>query len=486
MTKQLKIVVEHASDWRGLYPSDDVILASEYLAMPPTAKAKTRVINLCRDYGYLSAGYYTSLLAEARAQRVVPSVKHMQDLSRRIWSTTISVDAAKALETAAAGADEVKLMLYFGTTQVEGLTMVARRLFEQLSVPILLAQFQKVKGAWRLGTVSAVGIHKLSDTEQTEFAQSLDHYSRLIWRKPRSNKQSRYDLAILVDPEEPFAPSNSVAISRFVKAGKKLGIHCETITRKDLGKLGEYDALFIRATTSVNHYTYKFARIAQAEGLVVMDDPDSILRCTNKIYLSQLLDTHGVPTPKTQILAQSDLAQLDTVIANMGLPMVLKVPDGSFSVGVHKVADSAALESTLKQMFKSSALVLAQQYLPTQFDWRIGVLNNQALYACRYYMVKNHWQIYHHGAKGTQSGGYDVMPTYEVPAKVIKTALAATKLIGNGLYGVDLKQSADGVYIIEVNDNPSIESAVEDRVLEQGLYETIMAEFKRRLDQRGL
>jgi glutathione synthase/RimK-type ligase-like ATP-grasp enzyme len=135
-------------------------------------------------------------------------------------------------------------------------------------------------------------------------------------------------------------------------------------------------------------------------------------------------------------------------------------------------------------MFKNSALMLAQAYTYTEFDWRIGVLNNQPLYACRYYMAKNHWQIYNHSADGKKTGGFDAMPTFEVPRPVLKAAINATKPIGDGFYGVDIKQNGKEVYIIEVNDNPSIESAVEDKFLEGELYDAVMADFRRRLDEQ--
>ena len=50
-------------------------------------------------------------------------------------------------------------------------------------------------------------------------------------------------------------------------------------------------------------------------------------------------------------------------------------------------------------------------------------------------------------------------------------------------YGVDLKQIGRKCYVIEVNDNPTIESGVEDRILKDALYDTIMAEFVRRIQQ---
>lgn len=131
--------------------------------------------------------------------------------------------------------------------------------------------------------------------------------------------------------------------------------------------------------------------------------------------------------------------------------------------------------------------MLVQEYLYTEFDWRIGILNNKAIYACRYYMVKDHWQIYQHGEQGSDSGGFSTIPTFEVPRRVLQAAIAATKPIGDGLYGVDVKEINGRGYVIEVNDNPSIERGVEDKYLGDELYMLIMAEFLRRMQvQRSL
>ncbi|MFC6981523.1 ATP-grasp domain-containing protein [Microbulbifer taiwanensis] len=249
-------------------------------------------------------------------------------------------------------------------------------------------------------------------------------------------------------------------------------------------RLPEFDALFIRETTAIDHHTYRFAKKAEAEGLVVLDDPTSILRCTNKIYLADLFATHRVPAPRTSILRRGDETGLQKALAELGLPMVIKIPDGSFSRGVVKVHSEEELRDKIGELFAESSLLLAQEFLYTEFDWRIGVLNNKPLYACRYYMAKNHWQIYNHGNKKNSSGAFTTLPTFEVPRAVLQAALKATKPIGNGFYGVDVKESAGKGYVIEVNDNPSIDSGVEDKYLGRELYRLILQEFARRLDAR--
>ncbi|MBU1295007.1 MAG: RimK family alpha-L-glutamate ligase, partial [Gammaproteobacteria bacterium] len=158
----------------------------------------------------------------------------------------------------------------------------------------------------------------------------------------------------------------------------------------------------------------------------------------------------------------------------------------AFSKGVIKAENREALTESLNTLFKKSSLLLVQEYLYTEFDWRIGVLNNKPIFACRYYMVKNHWQIYQHTDNKSQSGGFDTLPTFEVPRRVLQAAIAATKPIGEGLYGVDVKEINGRGYVIEVNDNPSIDRGVEDKYLGDELYMHIMSEFLRRMQvKRG-
>ena len=67
----------------------------------------------------------------------------------------------------------------------------------------------------------------------------------------------------------------------------------------------------------------------------VIDDPISMIRCTNKIYLHELMTSNGIAVPPTVIIAGThDLAR---AADELGFPMVLKVPDSSFSRGVKKV-----------------------------------------------------------------------------------------------------------------------------------------------------
>lgn len=480
------IVVDRQEDWEAYYPSEQVISFEQYLEYNSAHDRRVRVINLCSDYSYLSQGYYCSLLAEARGHHVIPPSRVLNDVSTPLLyqlDLKMLEQILRRIFRNQAAPDELVIKSYFGQVSEASLKPLARLLFERFPCPILGLTLRCNAGQWGIAELSLVDHKSLSDEEETAFGEALDNFSREIWRKPRARKSARYDLAMLVNEEESLPPSNAGALKKFIQAGRNLGVNVELIGPDDFMRLSEFDALFIRETTGIQHHTYRFAKKAESSGMVVIDDPTSILRCTNKIYLAYLFAAQGVPAPRTLILHRQNPANLQQAAETLGFPIVIKIPDGSFSRGVAKVEDMAALEAKTAELFGASSLLLAQEFLYTDFDWRIGVLNNKPLYACRYYMVRNHWQIYQHdGSTKTASGGFDTLPTFEVPRAVLQAALKATRPIGNGFYGVDIKESKDGAFVIEVNDNPSIETGVEDRYLGNELYSLIMQEFVRRLE----
>ncbi|HOV56624.1 MAG TPA: RimK family protein [Rhodanobacteraceae bacterium] len=487
---RLVIVVEKASDWGSYYPSENVVTAVDYLKQPlRDDDERVQVINLCRSYKYLGTGYYVSLLAEARGHRVIPSVRTINDLRRRslygLDVEDLNQKLARFLPDARDTTD-FGLLLYFGETHYAPLQDLARQIFETFPCPILRIEFERER-VWRIAAIKPSGLHTLDDPQEDAFADALDKFSKKLWRKPRARKKYRYDIAMLVDPNEAMPPSNRRALKSFVEAGKDLGIEVEPIGKNDYARLAEYDGLFIRETTSIENHTYRFANKAEKEGMVVIDDPASILRCTNKIYLHDLLRSRKLPTPRTEILYRDDARRLADLPELLGFPIVLKIPDGSFSRGIVKVEDAEQLRRGVEELFQHTALVIAQEFMFTDFDWRIGVLNKEPLYACQYFMSRGHWQIYNHGARGAaKSGGFKTLPVRDAPADVVKLAQKATALIGDGLYGVDLKQVGGRTVIIEVNDNPSIDAGVEDEYLGDDLYRRIMEEFVRRLERKRL
>ena len=487
---KLFIIVEHKEAWAPYYPSEHLITAGEYLrGVGGGNRRGTQVINLCAHLEYLSDGYYCSLLAEARGQRAMPSTRTLYDLDNhsyyRLYDRDLHSTLGNYLAKTKQPQDEpFRLTLFFGQTCIELLKKVGRRLFESYPCPILHITLEYQK-QWTIVSIKAGAIEELDEAGQDAFATAIDQFSRKLWRKPKARKSYRFEMAILCNPQEEYPPSDHQALKLFQRIGRESGIDVDLITEEDYVRLLEYDALFLRETTELNHHTYRFAKRAESEGLVVIDDPDSIMRCTNKVFLAELLDKHGVATPKTRLLLREEAAQCERLGHALGYPLVLKIPDGSFSRGIIKVDNREELETVVGELLRDSAIVLAQEFLRTDYDWRIGVINGRPIFACQYFMAKGHWQIYNHAVRGRyNSGDFRTVGVHQVPRAVLKTAVRSANLVGNGLYGVDLKHAGDRCVVIEVNDNPNIDRGVEDAYLGDELYRVILDEFLRRMEKQ--
>ena len=447
---------------------------------PKQNEPKTRIINLCDTSTYLSKGYYCSLLAEARNHTVLPSVKTINAIRTMVGEDLLPFQSR--MKGVPQTEWPLTVNMYFGRVADPRLQNLASQIFTKFPAPILEVTLEKDLKL----TIKRCSFNALDAQQQEVFIEQMRHFTNTVWRVTGGKKRLRWDLAILVDHEEKVPPSDKVAISKFVKAASKYGIHAQVVDKDELDNLAFYDALFIRETTKIDHHTYRLAVKAENMGLVVIDDPASILRCCNKVFLHDAFSYQKVPSLKTEVISDANEETLVFLEQTFSYPLVLKMPEGSFSKGVYKVADREELKAKLDELFELSALVLAQEFLYTQFDWRVGVLNGRALYACRYLMARNHWQIYNHNAKSRHfSGGFETFPTFEVPKSVLDAALKAAKVVGNGLYGVDVKELDGKAYVLEVNDNPSLESKVEDAYLGDELYMQIMGEFHRRLETKG-
>lgn len=478
------VVVNNPKNWSLQIPGVEVISAREYLTDENLSTSRsTKVYNLCKSYRYQSTGYYVSLLATARGHKPIPSVLAIQDLKSQSMVRIVSDELDRMIQSSLKPiqGDTFTLSIYFGKNMAKRYVRLCNRLFLHFQAPLLRAEFVRKDGEWLLKTINHIAASDIPKEHHSFVIEAAQDYFRK--KSPATApKDSRYDLAILVNPEEKLPPSDEKAIQRFIRAAESLDFYVELITKEDYGRLNEFDALFIRETTSVNHHTYRIARRAAAEGLVVIDDPESILKCTNKVYLAELLKKHNLPAPKTLIISPDNKG---IVSEKLGFPCIIKQPDSSFSVGVEKVENEEEFEEITNQLFEKSDLLIVQEFIPTSFDWRVGILNRKPLYVCRYHMARKHWQIFEHAGDGkTHSGKVDTMSVEKAPPQVVDIALKSASLIGNGLYGVDLKEVDGQVYLIEINDNPSIDSGFEDLVLKDDLYKIIMQEILHRIERK--
>jgi len=286
------------------------------------------------------------------------------------------------------------------------------------------------------------------------------------------------NIACFVEKYNFTDPKEAKALKNFKLTAEKMGHKFDFLFRNGLQEISNYNSVFIRATTDPLYTAYIVSKTAWELGLKVIDDPKSIQTCGNKVHLYELFKKHNVPHIPTIFLNKDKLhhKSILDIFEIFGRPVVVKAPYTSFSRYVEKVACETSFRDVAKRFFRKSDVIVVQKFVPTAFDWRVGVLNNEVLYVCKYMVPKGRWK---HGAKrrGKPSfvwGRTISLKRENAPAKLKETALKACQVIGNGLYGVDIKEVCGGYVVVEVNDNPSIYAGYED-LRDKDIYNKIIA-----------
>jgi glutathione synthase/RimK-type ligase-like ATP-grasp enzyme len=476
------IVVNQPEKWKFSIDNIIVISSQEYLTNSKFSLIKkARIFNLCKDYSYQTKGYYVSLLAEARGHLAIPTIKNLVDLKDLKLVKIVSDDFDDVIQQSLKNikSREYTLSIYFGQNVAQKYKELSSLFYKHFQVPFLRVKFS-FNTKWNIQSIKAISESE-TPAEHLECVHEFanQYFSKKRYDTPKLTK-SDFDLAILVNPNDPAPPSNPKAIKKFIEIAEKMNIYAEVVEPKDLSRLTSFDALFIRQSTEVNNEAYAFARKAQQEDIAIIDYPDAILKCCNKVYMAEALNNAHIATPKTIIVHSENK---ETVLAQVGLPCVLKAPDSTFSFGVKKAKTTEEYFSLVDEMLKESELIIAQEFCPSDYDWRIGILDDEVFFVCKYYMAKGHWQIYNWKAKkkNDQDGDADCLAVEDVPKEVLKMALKSAKLMGKGLYGIDIKVVDNKPMVIEINDNPNIDFGIEDAYYGDLVYTKILTALKTRL-----
>ncbi|CAN5662221.1 hypothetical protein BH23GEM9_BH23GEM9_24080 [soil metagenome] len=544
-SRRVLIVVSERGDAEG-FPNELVATAQGYIEGDNGAEPGTLIINLCRTLGYGTDGYYVSLLADARGQQVLPRLETSAGVAdpyarfRALQEAGIAtLDAvemavrrrAAGLSAVGAGAgsgaagsgtggstagpgpgdadgddadgddgglgppplvrdqdgcrqarpDEVvDFIACLGTTADPSFHALAAGVYGVWPVPLLHVRVVREDERWKVAGVTHASPAGLSAEERRLVVATVTGDMNALRRgNPGARDTVRASIAVLLDPADPFSASSAETVERLARVAANMNVHVARIGASDLRRLPEYDALFIRSLTGVKLPSFQFALRAEALDMPVIDDSQSIIRCSNKVFLEELLRREGVPLPRTRIVtAHTPWTQLE----ELGVPFVMKSPDGSFSAGVHKISSRVDFDVRARELLAHSPLLIAQEWLPTDYDWRITVLDGSLLFAARYFMAHGHWQIRSEEGGVERYGKVEAVPREEAPPHVVDIALRAARLIGRGMYGVDLKETSRGAVVIEVNDNPNLDADYEDAADGDVIYEEIVNCFLRQIE----
>lgn len=278
------IVVNQPEKWHFSIENITVISSQDYLTNPKfSLLKKARIFNLCKDYSYQSKGYYVSLLAEARGHLAIPTVRNIVDLKTLKLVKIVSDEFDDVIQQSLKNikSREFTLSVYFGQNVAQKYKELSSLFYKHFQVPFLRVKFHH-NNKWNIQSIKAISESEIP----SDHLESVNLFANQYFAKKRYDTPklttSDFDLAILVNPNDPAPPSNSKALKKFIDIAEKMNIYAEIIEPKDLSRLSSFDALFIRQSTEVNNEAYAFARKAQQEGIAIIDYPEAILKCCNK------------------------------------------------------------------------------------------------------------------------------------------------------------------------------------------------------------
>ncbi|MFA5929291.1 MAG: RimK family alpha-L-glutamate ligase [Candidatus Micrarchaeia archaeon] len=209
------------------------------------------------------------------------------------------------------------------------------------------------------------------------------------------------------------------------------------------------DALLCRSSSFSRSLCLSF--LLEQHGIHVMNSHASQQVCGDKVLCSAKLSKAGIPTPKVMLAfsAQSALA----AASSMGYPCVIKPPIGSWGRMVYKVTDAECAQAVVG--LKSSLghftdkIYYIQEYVDKPGrDIRVLLVGDEiALSVFRSASTPDAF-LTNLNAGGTASG-------FSLSPEMAETVHKVGKLLGSGIYGIDLiEDKQGGFFVLEVNHSP--------------------------------
>ncbi len=234
-------------------------------------------------------------------------------------------------------------------------------------------------------------------------------------------------------------------------------LHCQLVIDGDasrilVGKktLPRYDLVLPRIGASITEYGLSVAKHFEMKGILTINSSRSIAESRNKMRCLQVLTKEGILVPAT-VLTRSTRDLPMAVDAAKGLPVVLKILQGTQGVGVMLVHTPVSLGSVLDTLHALHQDVIVQQFIVEGAgrDFRAFVVGNRVIASMMRTAPQGEFRSnIHRGGAGN---------TVELPKAYKKAAIHAAQILGLEIAGVDLMESSQGPMVIEVNSSPGFE-----------------------------
>ncbi len=195
------------------------------------------------------------------------------------------------------------------------------------------------------------------------------------------------------------------------------------------------------------------SRLWSAAGATVVNAPEVIEVCGDKLATNAALAAAGVRTPRTGVAF--GVEQVLSLCEAFGYPVVLKPVVGSWGRMVSKLSDRDAVEAVLehKEVLggPQHKVFYVQEFVrkPGR-DIRAFVVGDEVVAAI--YRTSEHW------ITNTARGG--AASNCPLTDELVEVSLAAAGAVGGGVLAVDVVESERGLLVVEVNHTMEFRNSV--------------------------
>lgn len=214
--------------------------------------------------------------------------------------------------------------------------------------------------------------------------------------------------------------------------------------------VGHVDAVIPRIGASITFYGLAVVRQFEMMGVYCVNESQAIARSRDKLRCLQILSRHDIGMPPTVYTRQADHVP-DCIERVDGPPVVVKLLQGTQGIGVVLAESTMAASSVIEAFHGLDQNILIQQFIKEAkgADIRALVVGRKVVGAMRRKAVAGEFRSnLHRGGKAKN---------VRLSVEYRRTALAAARVLGLRVAGVDMIESAEGPMVMEVNSSPGLE-----------------------------
>jgi ribosomal protein S6--L-glutamate ligase len=214
--------------------------------------------------------------------------------------------------------------------------------------------------------------------------------------------------------------------------------------------LPHYDAILPRIGASITDYGLSVVKQFEVTGVATVNGSRAIAESRDKMRCLQVLVAAGLKVPRS-VLTRTSRGLRTAVETVKGLPVVLKLLQGTQGVGVMIVHSPISLGSVCETLHGLDKDVIIQQFIAEGAgrDYRAFVVGDRVVAAMMRTAPEGEFRSnIHRGGEGR---------LVDLPIEFERAAIKAAQTLGLQIAGVDLMESNEGPLILEVNSSPGFE-----------------------------